>query len=523
MKSTPRTRGVHPICWILIVACLLAGIAGVITISILYSEKSKLPFSYGIGVDSGSSRTTFYVYQWPTDKENGTGIAQQIYSCPSGSEKKLPPLANFAANPSEAGNQVIKPCMDKILGVVPSTDYATTPVLLGATAGMRVLNATNSSAVEAIMSSVRQTLSSYPFDFFHPLKQARVIEGSEEGAFGWVTSNYLSGSFGIQSSPTSSKENIGALDMGGASTQITFDPGHVTIDPSYEARLPLYGYMYDIYTYSYLCYGLDESNIRYKAKLVQMQNFSQNIDDPCAPRGNQTQLPFSSVFEEPCTPPAMLLANVQADVPRDTVFIFRGTSDPVSCQAITRSIFNFSAPCPVPPCTFDGVYQPPLAGQFYAFSGFYFVASDLGLNPAKNSFSLDEYRRAMTDFCNLTWDQLSGTSKSGSILVVLCFQAQHIHHLLVEGYGFNETTWSSIKFVQKINQSDFGWVLGMMINSTNIIPPHDYTTVVSFDLFVVIVVISSVLVLVSLAMVIGAILFQRPGVGKSVESPRACL
>jgi len=29
--------------------------------------------------------------------------------------------------------------MDKILGVIPNTDYATTPVFVGATAGMRIL------------------------------------------------------------------------------------------------------------------------------------------------------------------------------------------------------------------------------------------------------------------------------------------------------------------------------------------------------------------------------------------------
>lgn len=514
MKGTTRTGAVPPICWILIVVCLLAGIAGVVTISILYAKNSKLPFGYGIAVDSGSSRTNFYVYRWPTDKENGTGIAQQIYTCPSGSDKKLQPLANFAANPIDAGNQVIKPCMDKILGVIPSTDYATTPVFVGATAGMRILNAKNSSASEAIMSSVRQTLSSYPFDFSQPLKQARVIDGSEEGAFGWITSNYLSGSFGVQPSLASSRGNIGSLDMGGASTQIAFDPGHVAIDPSYKFRLTLYGYTYDIYTHSYLCYGLDEALRRYKATLVQMQNFSQTIQDPCAPGGNQTQQPFSYVFQPPCTqPPATLPAHIlqAGGAPQDFVFTFQGTSDPVRCQTITRSIFNFSALCSTPPCSFDGVYQPPPAGQFYAFSGFYFATNDLGLNPATGSFSLDEYRQAMNNFCNLTWDQISGRSTSPSILVILCFQAQHIHHLLVDGYGFNDTTWSSIKFVQQINNSDFGWALGMMINSTNIIPPHEYTTGVSVDLFVIIVVISSALVLASLAMAISAIFYQRAG------------
>ena len=76
--------------------------------------------------------------------------------------------------------------------------------------------------------------------------------------------------FKVQPSLASSRGNIGSLDMGGASTQIAFDPGHVAIDPSYKFRLTLYGYTYDIYTHSYLCYGLDEALRRYKATLVQV-------------------------------------------------------------------------------------------------------------------------------------------------------------------------------------------------------------------------------------------------------------
>ena len=31
--------------------------------------------------DAGSSRTTLYVYQWPAEKENNTGVVNQTFEC----------------------------------------------------------------------------------------------------------------------------------------------------------------------------------------------------------------------------------------------------------------------------------------------------------------------------------------------------------------------------------------------------------------------------------------------------------
>lgn len=63
---------------------------------------------------------------------------------------------------------------------------------------------------------------------------------------------------------------MGALDMGGASTQITFLPGVPILDKSTEATFRLYGFEHRVYTHSYLCFGRDQMLLRLLARLVQV-------------------------------------------------------------------------------------------------------------------------------------------------------------------------------------------------------------------------------------------------------------
>lgn len=63
---------------------------------------------------------------------------------------------------------------------------------------------------------------------------------------------------------------VGALDLGGASTQITFLPGTTIDDTDTRALLRLYGTNYSIYTHSYLCYGQRQALKMLMASLHQV-------------------------------------------------------------------------------------------------------------------------------------------------------------------------------------------------------------------------------------------------------------
>uniref|UniRef100_A0A8D2MY86 Ectonucleoside triphosphate diphosphohydrolase 8 n=1 Tax=Zonotrichia albicollis TaxID=44394 RepID=A0A8D2MY86_ZONAL len=221
------------------------------------------PLQYGMVFDAGSSHTSLFVYQWDSDKENDTGVVSQTLSC----DVQGQGISSYANNPPEAGNS-LRECLDKALQVIPAEKQRDVPAYLGATAGMRLLREQEHSAAEQVLAEVAKTMQEYPVAF----RGARILTGEEEGAYGWITINYLLDSFtkvGEGCNTHSLAADIfGALDLGGASTQITFMPEGSALIQNEGSELTLYGYRYRIYAHSYLCYGQDEMLKRLAKELI---------------------------------------------------------------------------------------------------------------------------------------------------------------------------------------------------------------------------------------------------------------
>lgn len=68
-------------------------------------------FQYGIVLDAGSSHTSMYIYKWPADKQNGTGIVTQHSECHAKGERGGQPAAGMEALPERScsGQKDISP------------------------------------------------------------------------------------------------------------------------------------------------------------------------------------------------------------------------------------------------------------------------------------------------------------------------------------------------------------------------------------------------------------------------------
>uniref|UniRef100_S4RD95 Ectonucleoside triphosphate diphosphohydrolase 2 n=1 Tax=Petromyzon marinus TaxID=7757 RepID=S4RD95_PETMA len=323
------------------------------------------PMKYGIVLDAGSSHTALFVYEWPAEKQNDTGVIAQRHLCDVDDELAGGGISSYSSSPSGAGES-LRACMDKAKAIVPKDRWADTPLALGATAGMRLLEMSDSVAAKAVLSSVREVLGSYPFSY----REGRIISGQEEGTYGWITANYFLYNF-IQFTWlgkwqwTTSTKPIGALDLGGASTQITFMTEEPLQGSPDSLTIQLYGRKYHVYSHSYLCYGRDQAIKRFLSTLYKASPGAL-VDNPCYPTLYSVAYNLSFIYDSPCTSDAR-----PANYDPNQSVTFRGTANPAECSNTISSIFNFSA-CSSPNCTFDGVWQPPVRGQFLVTYHFLF-------------------------------------------------------------------------------------------------------------------------------------------------------
>lgn len=490
--------------WPFALICFMIGMIGITAIVVVKHYQNRPDYEYGIVMDAGSSHTKLFVYKWNGQKEENTAVAEQIFSYPVPG----PGISSYEENPSDLAPG-LRDCLTRAKDYVPKPKYSSTPVYLGATAGMRLIEEVNSTVTDAILKVVRNTIAEFPFKFTEPNKQARIITGAEEGLYSWVTSNYLTGHFG-QVNPLKLKSKdrwnlegtgdstVGALDMGGASTQITFYPGAgVTIPMDYSGDVVLYGMNYTVYTYSYLCYGINEIERKYKALLVKSQNYSSTIINPCGPAGNSTIETYTDVFEAPCTKADRAMTFIN----KNATYEFIGSSNTTQCMDTVNRLFNFNAMCNYTECSFNGTYQSPVKGEFYAFSNFYYIMDFLNLT--QNPSSLTNYTEVLTSLCSSPWSKIKDMkSDSPEYLPWFCFRGQYILSLLTKGYKFDETSWKNIVFTNTVNiNTEIGWSLGFMISSSTSLPATNPDIMISTLAFVLLCILFVIFLVVGIGFI----------------------
>eukprot|EP00040_Diaphanoeca_grandis_P020538 m.109285 g.109285 ORF g.109285 m.109285 type:complete len:556 (+) comp27942_c0_seq1:400-2067(+) len=444
--------------------------------------------------DAGSSHTDFTLYKsiWRNNNPNSTASnvdlcchTQLPYFC------SMPPLSESLT--SEEAQSAVAACLAQAVGNLTQQDsfyspfvVADTPIVLRATAGARMLNETNPDKMAELLNAIINASAQTLFLNAGQPSVAEILSGADEGAFNWIASNFLEdrltnavkssalfGQAGLETSDT-----IAALDLGGASTQITFVPTNSSSIPEEDiVELTLYGNTMQLYSHSYLCYGVKEAQRRREALFIAKAVAAQavNLTDPCLPTG------FTKIFEQSeldamqadvCLVDFVDFAGFDAYVAQNIT----GLGEPIACNVDIKDLFDGSAVAnaKLPLTKFkDAIARQPdiPKTQIYAVSNYFYTASFMypecseSCNP-----SLDEFQFRAATVCMATWEDLRERypDVSTSFLPLYCSNALYIVQLLTAfGLELNST---QVKFTGTVKGTDVGWNFGLAVNATGDLP-----------------------------------------------------
>ncbi|XP_058469930.1 ectonucleoside triphosphate diphosphohydrolase 5-like isoform X2 [Solea solea] len=200
---------------------------------------------YAVMFDAGSTGTRIHVYTFiQSDSEKLPVLDNEMF------HSIKPGLSAYADSPEMAGHTV-RLLLKVAKRTVPRLEWKRTPVVLRATAGLRLLAAEKS---QALLDQVQHVFDESPF--LVPDNSVTIMNGTNEGILAWMSLNFLTGHLNAQT-----KKTVGILDLGGGSTQITFLPKlQKTIESvpvaDYIVSFDIFNSTFQLYTYSYLGNGL---------------------------------------------------------------------------------------------------------------------------------------------------------------------------------------------------------------------------------------------------------------------------
>ncbi|KAG0367169.1 Guanosine-diphosphatase [Gamsiella multidivaricata] len=347
--------------------------------------------------------------------------------------------------------------LEAVLDAIPVFLHSSTPIAVKATAGLRLLGEEKSNR---ILTAVRQRLESkYPFPIIEEQGVA-VMDGADEGVFAWVTVNYLLDRFNsLKKKPT-----VAILDLGGASTQVVFEPkvvsGHSVAQGTHRYPMNFNGNEYVLYQHSHLGYGLIMARAQINSYVVEN------------PIGNLHGIKLGEgEYAHPCIPVGLRQNFTTAS---GKIVVLIGVSDPGGqCRAVVEAIFNKQKACSITPCSFNGVYQPALHASveedIYAFSFFFDLTAPFRLGSATlaQEMTIGELGQLTDRVCIGDEDGFKDFHDSAEAMKEihkspeLCMDLSYIYGLLEYGYGVPETR--KFKLAKKLKGYETGWCVGASI------------------------------------------------------------
>jgi len=477
---------------------------------------SQSPFR--IILDGGSTGSRLHVFEFVsrTKIRNRLGnieYAEEVECIRRGSWKAWPAMSSFARSPSEVESGImvnssdlaahLVPLFDEASKVIPRKYQITTAINYQATAGMRLVELREQDVVydalyEGLVNSVlNSTGEVFPFENFDRGDIA-TLDGDLEGLYGAIAANYLHGSIDAELNVKRTRQTfnntsdqdgpIGALDMGGSSTQLVFLPHIVGPCSSQRRNVPDINVDWDtcrnpdpnrlegdeFYSYSYLSYGVDTFRERlWDVWIMDHQISSASNSDSCVPK----------VLWNPCSFKGYTL--------EWKGYTLYGTGNATECVRQVQRLLpaldevNENQTCVdtrqnmADVRVVGGMQHPQLRGNFFAFSLYYFTLDSLRvlssndrdahemLNLSWPNPSIQELYNALHGLCSREWHEIKHEKHEftrASVLPHRCIESVYIVTLLRDGYGFDPTS-RQITFTYLVNGSEVEWALGLALSS----------------------------------------------------------
>ena len=377
-------------------------------------------------------------------------------------------LSSFADDVDSIGTY-LAPLLEHARTHIPPSLQPDTPLLLLATAGMRLLSPEKQGHVLSATCQFLRFHSNFKIDDRSANgpcgSSVRIITGEEEGLFGWIAVNYLMDGF---KDSNNTRLTYGFLDMGGASTQIAFEPSKEEQERTkglLDVRLRLLDGQdinHKVFVTTWLGYGTNQARERYVGQLINEYEASRTLSTESEEH-----------IDDPCLPKDLVVSNtpVQPDSASEhakTTHKFVGTGSWEQCLQKTLPLLNKDTPCPDSHCLFNGVSVPAIdfkASHFIGVSEYWYsTEQSFGLGGA---YDFVQYERAASEFCAQDWSRIlkdheearnkgqghlggDGEVEEGGVIVdtgkwgldveiprlqMQCFKAAWIVNVLHEGIG----------------------------------------------------------------------------------------
>ncbi|XP_014195802.1 ectonucleoside triphosphate diphosphohydrolase 6 isoform X2 [Haplochromis burtoni] len=387
-------------------------------------------FQYGIMFDAGSTGTRIHVFKFQIEDKGAPKLAQETFRAIK------PGLSAYADDPQQCTAGIVE-LLEVAKSSVPPSYWTSTPVVLKATAGLRLLPG---EKADQLLDRVRALFLESPF--LSTDDSVSIMDGTDEGISAWITVNFLTGGLHSAHSPT-----VGMLDLGGGSTQITFSPQdevrtrtgeRKTIQTSpidYIRTFQMFSHPHVVYTHSYLGLGLMSARLAILGGVGAPPRGSPELVSPClAPE-------YSGSWEH-----ADVVYTVKGQSTGESVF-------EACLNRVEKVLYQKVAKA-------SGVTDM----DFYAFSFYYDRAVDIGAIDEKKggSIRVSDYTDAAKKGCS---DVSVGPQRSP----FLCLDLVYISALLQE-LGF--PPHKQFRLARTINQVETSWALGATFHYIESLKAH---------------------------------------------------